>query len=1577
MKSPEHLFSFTDWARSRPNAPIPGDRLDLQFQELIRAIKATQRALSDIRADDGKLKRGIVSDDHLVPRIRDRLITDLTTAIEPLRASVRGTYTSTIASEHQAELYARDAEAAARVAAQLMTGMEAIRRIAQSRADYVTKVSATTSSDATDAENWANYSQAEADNAILAANLSLQWAEYLAGPVVDGTNAPAYIAGSAFPHGLYYQPVEGGLAGLWSAKWWALYAQQLVGKGSFYYLGGTSTPPTPGGQNPNTGQPYPNPFIPGSLYYNTSTNILYVWNGQDWVIQQQLTAAIGGTYVYYATANQTVFSGPDVNNSSPVVGSSPSRVHVNGLLLAPGDYHIDPVANTLTLNTPASAGSVVQWDLMLPQNALHPGAVNIFKVIAFAPNGTVTDFPIKYYDPTSGQPTNAIVNSNAEIVVVLDGVEQQPGTDFTTSNDGTASTLHMATAPPADADFWAEWYQPQGEVIGVAGPVGPAGPQGPAGIPGPTAISANTPNLATLGSDNLTYVPDAAGDGNQYVRQSGAWTIVRAGPTFATVAAVQAATIAAGTAALSTRGYYANGDGGGANYIFAPTQSGAMDGNIQSADGKWWQYVPETRGVNCKSFGAKPDAADNTPAAGGVYGPVTLSGTDNTPFIQAAINFAIRNKVRTVFLPCGWYRTAGTLHLGWGDSFYSVDLEGDSKAYAMGMGGTLIMFSATNGCQCINVSGARFNVIRGIQFYYPQNYYYVFNNIANVRPSDPLFAWGPLPASPSAWVDPAIANGLAVNAPVAAITVDGFAGAQPSPSYPAVVFPSWTGLSSQYSKNTYSSNVQVRNCYFKGWPVAYAVGVNTVNQGDFTVVTDCHISHGAFGISINNSQSRNVEIKNIYFAFMNTVLDNASFGSKNGEWGGPISNLSGGESFQIFNFNATLALGIEISHVYSEGGLRRLGVWNAYQGLKLYDWCVSFSDSQYEASRALVECPSFATVTFNGCQLGTHYGIQNLVYGASARAVIGDGNYFTSGNRFTGPSIAGYQAQAYGGGFIINGGAAYPASQNKVRGASATYVVTPGGHAYTTWADDEAVTYSTNYVFMYRDGMTAFRDWYARRWCIKQTTPYVNPLNIGGTIRKSGGGSPITGMSQTGETLTFTYTYNLSSEFNYGYNNWGFAVGDILIDQPSGAILVVTSKVLTSGSPPPATNGVYTITAVQQNCYNNYPGGSWTSTASPPVTNTAGNFQIVRTNTQFSQQVFFGDFTAGSPNVANIHTGNLDGSAAATYLLSGTLLFAPGPFNHAATIQMPITTEFPVRENTYIGTVTNGGNSTTPATMTLVAADGTTPVNAINTGRYPISPLALEVAAPPAATIVRANLAGLVLSTTGSSTTFTVAPGSAANSTNIDTITLTTSLNKITAAWAAGNNQGGLDTGAIANSTWYHIHLIKRTDTQVVDALVSLSPTAPTLPANYTEFRRIGSLRTNASGQWTGFVQNGDEFLWTTMVNDINAVAITATPALATLTVPTGLQVWANINAAITATATSSLLLNSPDETAQAATATNATVRNVTSAVAAPINAALIRTNTSAQIRAVSDGAAGAAYSIYTRGWIDHRGRDN
>jgi hypothetical protein len=456
VKRPARLFSFSDWTKAHPKDQPPGDRLDAQFIELIEAIRTTQAALAQIRRDDGLLKNNTVTKDHLVPGFLDKIVDDIHAKIAPVALTVTGTAAAAREAERNASLYAKDAEAAVQVAKQLASGMSAIRGFAEYAADVASRAASSVDMDATDAENWGNYAKAQADNAEADKNEALAWAEFLAGPVVDAAAAPAYIADSPFPHGLYYQPVEGGVAGMWSSKWWALRAQQLVGTVGLYYLGAWDHPPLAGESNPNTGQTVPSPLLPGSIYFDSTTGQLYVWDGLVWKKSVSLTATFQASYVYTATTNQQDFSGADVNGATPVVGVSPSDVHVNGVRLVPTlDYTVDNVGNILHINSKLTANSTVQWDMLVPPGQVAAGSVHAWKIKALTPDGTVQDFHLQYLD-SGGVTTDANVGDGAQLMVSLDGAMQEPGIDYTASGN----TLHMAQPPSSTSHLWAVWYQP-------------------------------------------------------------------------------------------------------------------------------------------------------------------------------------------------------------------------------------------------------------------------------------------------------------------------------------------------------------------------------------------------------------------------------------------------------------------------------------------------------------------------------------------------------------------------------------------------------------------------------------------------------------------------------------------------------------------------------------------------------------------------------------------------------------------------------------------------------------------------------------------------------------------------------------------------------------------------------------------------------------------------------------------------------------------------------------------------------------------------------------------------------------
>lgn len=238
-------------------------------------------------------------------------------------------------------------------------------------------------------------------------------------------------------------------------------------------------------------------------------------------------------------------------------------------------------------------------------------------------------------------------------------------------------------------------------------------------------------------------------------------------------------------------------------------------------------------------------------------------------------------------------------------------------------------------------------------------------------------------------------------------------------------------------------------------------------------------------------------------------------------------------------------------------------------------------------------------------------------------------------------------------------------------------------------------------------------------------------------------------------------------------------------------------------------------------------------------------------------------------------------------------------------------------------------------------------------------------------------LFGLTLSTAGSSATFSVAAGSAGDSAGSKIINLASSISKTTGAWAVGTGNGALDTGSIANGTWYHVFLIQRTDTGVVDVLISTSASSPTMPTGYTLTRRIGSMLTNGSAQWTKFFQLDDAFYWDVPVQDVSATNPGTSAVTRTLTTPLGVKVTAILSMVWTAPAASSsrMLLTSLDI---ADTAASSSAFNLWAPVGSTGSASnvFVTTNTSSQIRSRTDASdVGATLLIVTSGWIDSRGR--
>jgi len=231
------------------------------------------------------------------------------------------------------------------------------------------------------------------------------------------------------------------------------------------------------------------------------------------------------------------------------------------------------------------------------------------------------------------------------------------------------------------------------------------------------------------------------------------------------------------------------------------------------------------------------------------------------------------------------------------------------------------------------------------------------------------------------------------------------------------------------------------------------------------------------------------------------------------------------------------------------------------------------------------------------------------------------------------------------------------------------------------------------------------------------------------------------------------------------------------------------------------------------------------------------------------------------------------------------------------------------------------------------------------------------------------------LSAAGGTGTFGISAGVAPDLTNGYAMRLASAYTKTTSAWAVGSATGSLDTGAIANSTWYHVYLIRRPDTGVVDVIISTSAGSPTLPANYTQYRRIGAMLTNSSAQWAKFTQDGDTFLWDVPTLSVNNQPVDTVTRTYTMGTPVGIKTDALINVLIFASSAAGMVVSSPNTAVQAVgTPTGNSNINCASGSIQTAAQMRIQTDTSALVRFVASLANVSLY-VTTIGWVDRRGR--
>lgn len=727
----------------------------------------------------------------------------------------------------------------------------------------------------------------------------------------------------------------------------------------------------------------------------------------------------------------------------------------------------------------------------------------------------------------------------------------------------------------------------------------------------------------------------------------------------------------------------------GLTYTIGTTTPTGIYGEIlNSASGIYWEPNYSNSPVKACEFGAIGD---------GVYNATTgfPTGTDNTPMIQAAFNYALQNRYGSVCLNDGRYKTTDTLQQGWGDSYYSLSFVGCNlgREPYYELAGPEILPTMTDRC-ALNLQGARLDAVRGISFLganYPHN-----STIT-----------APYPVTAAGWLDPLLAKtgtnpgGLQQHSPYAAICIDAYSGTAPADAYPNVTYPAWTGIGSVQYNKALGSDIEITNVEIVGFAVDINSKPNGDGNGDFVKVDKVTCDYSVYCLSIGNTQSRNVQFTNINGALDFDLITNNQFGLRSGVLTGPIDNLSCGQCYEYFQVDDLTSLLFQVSHLYGESVVRLGSIASAasFPNSASINGCTigTYDNLTGVIPAAIIEAGALS-ISLKDCDFNGSTRFNTLVHGAASVSI--DGGVFqggaTLGSVF---DLAGIQqANNYTGSMFIGSAMTFPlfpdfSQLTWVNPTYAYYMVSPNSGPYQN--QQLMGPYASNGVRQqFTQATKGFVDQpNNRRWdfAMGPTGALINLALTGD------GYVSIPAAISSCDTMTFTYIANFQATDLQSYN---INIGDILYHHNTGTLFVITAIGATDGS------GNYPITTRQMNNMNVNSSGVCTLNNLVAVDpNVSGNIDLIHTGVLNIPTVpYFGTFTSGSTAVTNVQSGNGNGAALAVYMAAGDRMWAY-PIQDAYF-------QWPYPPGGTLATLTPGS----PGSLTLSA-------NATVSGRFPILPL--------------------------------------------------------------------------------------------------------------------------------------------------------------------------------------------------------------------------------------------------------------
>ncbi|MBB4200275.1 hypothetical protein CCR94_08285 [Rhodoblastus sphagnicola] len=670
---------------------------------------------------------------------------------------------------------------------------------------------------------------------------------------------------------------------------------------------------------------------------------------------------------------------------------------------------------------------------------------------------------------------------------------------------------------------------------------------------------------------------------------------------FETVSLAARARAPGRVAVIETLAFAKIGDGGGARYIRGRGPVIAF----ASADGESWVLDPK-QPVNALMFGAVADATYD-------FDSGETRGVDNAPMIQAALDWAMCNMVPTVALPAGAYRTDDTLHIGYGHGVaHTLQLVGGWRSRYGDLPGS-ILYPTRDDRPAINIQGGRSSGIRGLSIRGRNRPWVVAQRV------------NPMALAPerAAWLDPRLARagsapgGLQRHSPYAGVAIDAYGGRAPADAYPRVDYPNWLGADPPQYGKTPSSDTLIEDVEIEGFAVAICNRSNGDGNSDFTRIRDCRIRYAPVAIAICNTQSRNVEIRNVTGYGLHTFLTNSGFGV-GGTINGPIDNCEVGNAYQLFDIGTGSSGPFTVSHMHCEATVRvgNLTGSGSQCAAVTFESCFLNLDNALHGQlpAAFISTYNPQPIALRGCTIRTGGRIANLVVGPAMLDMRG--TLFVGARHMARKTEVEKRAVNFTGGMLL-GGARFGAGL-------CPQIVGLGAGNVGSWIEDGGGLGSTSY------GSLAVG---APRAPINQ---FVSGMLSAGrrSWRLGVGQEPLLRLWRQGaptfdgEHMTFVLPPRVQEKFNLDP-----APGDLLYHVASGTIFSVMSI-------GPATREGITIRSRQLNNISVAPHSDAFVSNDLADKKLDGVTVYISTRAVLPTEMYYADFIVGSTLASNVHRGD-------------------------------------------------------------------------------------------------------------------------------------------------------------------------------------------------------------------------------------------------------------------------------------------------------------------------------------------------